>query len=84
GASVGGATLALASIEYLHVFTDILGRCVFFDAGDVSDSFGDMHMKLGYGVGGVVRTPAGPIELNLAYGQQEHDLRLHFSLGIAF
>lgn len=84
GATVGGATMAVASIEYMHFFTDMLGMTVFFDAGDVSDSFQDMHMKLGYGVGGVVRTPAGPIELNLAYGQQDHDLRLHFSLGIAF
>lgn len=84
GATVGGAAMAVASIEYMHFFTDILGMSVFFDAGDVSDSFRDMHMKLGYGVGGVVRTPAGPISLDLAYGQADRDLRLHFSLGIAF
>lgn len=84
GAVVGGATMAVASIEYMHFFTDIIGMSVFFDAGDVSESFQDMHMKLGYGVGAVVRTPAGPLSLDLAYGQQDHDLRLHFSLGIAF
>ena len=34
--------------------------------------------------GARVRTPAGPLFLDLAYGQRQRDLRLHFSLGIAF
>ena len=39
---------------------------------------------LGYGVGVRARTPIGPFRLDLAYGQADRTLRLHFSAGIAF
>lgn len=83
-AVVGAPTLAVASIEYDHYFDERWGMGVFVDAGDAAESFGEMEMHVGYGAGLRVRTPAGPIFLDLAYGQKEHDLRLHFSLGIAF
>jgi len=83
-AVVGAATLAVASIEYDHYFDDRWGMGVFVDVGDAAKSFDDMEMRVGYGAGLRVRTPAGPIFLDLAYGQKEHDLRLHFSLGVAF
>jgi len=83
-AVVGAPTLAVASIEYDHYFDDRWGMGVFVDAGDAAESFGDMEMHVGYGAGLRVRTPAGPIFLDVAYGQKERDLRLHFSLGIAF
>jgi translocation and assembly module TamA len=54
------------------------------DAGDAAQSFGDMDMAVGYGVGARVRTPAGPLFLDVAYGQRDHSVRLNFSLGIAF
>lgn len=83
-AVVGAPTLAVASIEYDHYFDDRWGMGVFVDAGDAAESFGEMEMHVGYGAGLRVRTPAGPIFLDVAYGQKERDLRLHFSLGIAF
>ena len=83
-AIVGADALAVASIEYQHYFDETWGIGVFVDAGDAAESFGDMRMAVGYGVGARVRTPAGPLFLDLAYGQRERDLRLHFSLGIAF
>lgn len=83
-AVVGAATLAVASIEYDHYFNERWGMGVFVDAGDAAETFGSMEWHLGYGVGARVRTPAGPLFLDLAYGQRERDLRLHFSLGIAF
>jgi translocation and assembly module TamA len=43
-----------------------------------------MDIRLGYGVGLAVRTPAGPLYVDVAYGQRDKRLRLHFSLGIAF
>ena len=84
GAIVGAATLAVASVEYDHYFDERFGIGFFVDAGDAAQSFGDMDIALGYGVGARVRTPAGPLFLDVAYGQRERDLRLHFSLGIAF
>ncbi|MGO4399870.1 autotransporter assembly complex protein TamA [Achromobacter sp. PAB15] len=83
-AVVGAPTLVVGSIEYDHYFNERWGMGVFVDAGDAAESFGDMSMAVGYGVGARVRTPAGPLFLDLAYGQRERDLRLHFSLGIAF
>jgi translocation and assembly module TamA len=83
-AVVGAPTLLVGSIEYDHYFDERWGMGVFVDAGDAAESFGDMSMAVGYGVGARVRTPAGPLFLDLAYGQRERDLRVHFSLGIAF
>lgn len=83
-AIIGAPALAWASIEYMHFFTEQLGMSVFFDAGDAAPSFGDMKMYYGYGLGAVLRTPAGPFSIELAYGQRTGRLKLHFSLGVAF
>lgn len=76
--------MAVASVEYIHYFTDMLGMSVFIDAGDAAERFKDFKTHLGYGVGAAVRTPAGPFYVDLAYGQRDKSIRLHFSLGIAF
>jgi len=83
-AVVGAATLAVAGIEYMHYFNDTYGMAFFIDAGDAADSFKDMKMSLGYGIGARARTAAGPLFVDLAYGQRTRKLRLHLSLGIAF
>jgi translocation and assembly module TamA len=83
-AVVGAPALVVGSIEYDHYFDDRWGIGVFVDAGDAAQSFGDMDMAVGYGVGARVRTPAGPLFLDVAYGQRDHSVRLNFSLGIAF
>ncbi len=83
-AVVDAPTLAVASVEYSHYFTEQLGMNLFVDAGDAAASFGQMDIALGYGVGLAVRTPAGPFFVDVAYGQRDRRLRLHFSLGIAF
>jgi len=36
------------------------------------------------GAGVRVRTPLGPFRLDVAYGQQTSEVRLHFSVGLAF
>lgn len=83
-ATIGAPALALASIEYMHYFNETFGMTVFFDAGDANTSFGAMKMHYGYGTGLVMRTPAGPFSIQVAYGQYDRSLRLHFSLGVAF
>lgn len=83
-AIVGAPALAVASVEFTHYFTDIMGMNFFVDAGDAAPSFGQMDWALGYGVGLAVRTPAGPFFVDVAYGQRDRRARLHFSLGIAF
>lgn len=80
----GAPAMAVAGVEYVHYFNDQLGMSVFVDAGDAAESFRDMQWRLGYGVGAAFVTPAGPFYVDLAWGQKDRRLRLHFSLGIAF
>ncbi|MFA5521432.1 MAG: BamA/TamA family outer membrane protein [Castellaniella sp.] len=83
-AIVAAQALVALGVEYTHYFTPELGMNVFVDAGDAAPSFRQLSWHLGYGVGLSVRTPAGPFSVDLAYGQYDRRLRLHFSLGIAF
>lgn len=83
-AVVGAPALAVGSVEYTHYINEQLGVNFFVDAGDAAASFGQMDIALGYGAGIAFRTPAGPFYVDLAYGQRDRRLRLHFSLGIAF
>ncbi|GAA5236534.1 BamA/TamA family outer membrane protein [Verticiella sediminum] len=83
-ATVGAPTLAVGSVEYQHFFTDMLGVGVFVDAGDAAASFRDMDIAWSVGSGLRVRTPAGPIFVDLAWADRDKRLRLSFSLGLAF
>ena len=83
-ATVGGRYYALASAEYNHWITSSIGLAAFVDAGNATDELHDFHLALGYGLGGRLRTPIGPFRLDLAYGQDDHKLRIHFSVGLAF
>ena len=44
----------------------------------------DVRLAVGYGLGARWRSPAGPIGVDLAYGQRTGDIHLHFSLAIPF
>lgn len=83
-ATYGAPAMAVASVEYIHYVTEQWGVSAFIDAGDAAASFSDMSLHLGYGIGGAFVTPAGPFFVDLAWGQKDRRLRLHFSLGIAF
>lgn len=83
-ATVGGRFMGSASAEYVHWFRPQWGVAAFVDAGDAADDRDSFDLKVGYGVGARWRSPAGPLALDLAYGQQEKRLRIHFSIAIAF
>jgi translocation and assembly module TamA len=83
-AVVPGRYFALGSIEAIHWIRESIGIATFVDAGDAFDSPGDFRLAVGYGVGARVRTPVGPLRLDLAYGERTHEVRLHFSVGLAF
>jgi len=76
--------LATGSVEYHHFFEGNWGMAVFVDAGDAADSPGALSPAFGYGVGARYRSPVGPINLDLAYGEATDEFRLHFSLGVSF
>ena len=41
-------------------------------------------LKLGYGIGARWRSPIGPFRIDLAYGAENAQVRLHFSAGFSF
>lgn len=76
--------LATGSAEYNYFFDGKWGMAVFIDAGDAADSPGELSPVFGYGMGARYRSPVGPINLDLAYGEAIDDYRLHFSFGVSF
>jgi len=83
-AIVGGRYYGLASVEATHWIREALGIAAFIDAGDAFDDHSTRRIALGYGIGGRVRTPIGPFRLDVAYGQETKQVRVHFSVGLAF
>ncbi|HJV91938.1 MAG TPA: BamA/TamA family outer membrane protein [Azonexus sp.] len=83
-ATVGGRYLAVASAEVTHWLDDSWGVAAFVDAGDAVDDLADVRLAVGYGLGARWRSPAGPLGVDLAYGQRTGDIHLHFSLAIPF
>lgn len=76
--------LATASIEANHFFDETWGAAMFVDAGDAADSPGSLSSVYGIGIGARYRSPVGPINLDLAWGEETKEFRLHFSLGVSF
>ncbi|ODU01987.1 MAG: hypothetical protein ABS89_06350, partial [Thiobacillus sp. SCN 63-1177] len=76
--------LATGSAEYNYFFNRDWGMALFVDAGDAADSPGALSPVFGYGVGARYRSPVGPVNLDLAYGEATAKFRLHFSLGVSF
>ena len=83
-AVVPGRYYAVANIDAIRWIGGAWGLAVFADAGNATDSLTDFHLALGYGVGARVRTPLGPFRLDVAYGQDVHKVRVHFSVGLTF
>jgi translocation and assembly module TamA len=83
-AVVPGRYYAVLSLDAIHWVSPAWGLAAFIDAGNAVDSVSDARLALGYGVGARVRTPLGPFRLDLAYGQETHQVRVHFSVGLTF
>jgi translocation and assembly module TamA len=84
GAIAPGRYLLTGSVEYQYWFKPPWGVAFFYDAGNAADTLKDLKPKSGYGIGARWRSPVGPINVDLAYGQAVKKARLHFSLGFTF
>jgi translocation and assembly module TamA len=84
GAIVGGRYLALVSVEYQHWITPTYAAAAFVDYGNAADSRAELKPVAGIGVGARMRTPIGPIKLDLAYGEARSRFHVHFSIGHTF
>jgi translocation and assembly module TamA len=76
--------LATGSLEYNYFFTRDWGAALFVDTGDAAEELSDLRLHTGAGLGARYRSPVGPVNLDVAYGEQTREWRLHFTLGVAF
>jgi translocation and assembly module TamA len=83
-AVVGGRFLLVASAEYQYPLWENLYLATFFDRGNAMDSVSNFRTVAGYGAGLRWRTPVGPLNLDLAYGEADRQVRFHLSLGVVF
>jgi translocation and assembly module TamA len=84
-AIVPGRYYAVVSGEVVRWINPSWGIAGFVDAGNAVDEPSQLsNLALGYGLGARVRTPIGPFRLDVAYGQEDHSVRLHMSVGLSF
>ena len=87
GALASGRVLLTTSAELAHPISqrlDNLWWAVFVDAGNAADDWRSLDPALGYGLGIRYRSPVGPLRVDVAYGEEVKEFRLHLSVGIAF
>jgi len=84
GAVVGGTVTAVVSAEIVRQILPQWGVAVFTDAGNAADSWADLRLERGTGIGARWRSPIGPVNIDLAYGHATREPRLHFSVGYGF
>jgi translocation and assembly module TamA len=82
GAIVGGRFMAAGGVEYTQWLLPQWGAAVFYDAGDAVDRPADFRAAAGYGVGARWRSPVGTLSLDVAYGEETDEVRLHFTVGL--
>lgn len=83
-AVVGGRAMVTGSAEYTHWFRGNWGGAVFFDIGNATDDRHDLQLASGYGAGVRWRSPAGPLGLDVAYGERTGTWRIHFAISVGF
>jgi translocation and assembly module TamA len=83
-AIVGGRYLGTTSVEYTHWLDPKWGMALFVDAGNAGDDLHEIKPKYGAGAGARWGSPAGPIAVDLAWGEDSHNPRLHFFVAIPF
>ena len=89
GGVAPGRYLAVASLEWQRPLWRNGQRTpwehvVFVDGGAVADRARDLRAQWGVGAGVRYNSPVGPLQLDLAYGLEPRDWRLHLSVGFTF
>ena len=89
GTIVAGRYLGVGSLEWQRPFVwngklTEWESAVFIDAGAVADTPGELKAKVGVGVGARWRSPFGPVQADIAYGEATRKVRLHLRLGFTF
>ena len=82
--TLGGRVLLTGSAEITQWFTKAWGAAAFADFGNAAQSWSDYKPVYGYGLGARWKSPAGPVGLDVAYGEATGKYRVHFNLGVSF
>ena len=83
-AIVGGRYYVVASVEATHWINQSWGIAAFVDAGNATDESPTSSSRSATASAARLRTPIGPFRLDVAYGQETKQVRIHFSVGLAF
>jgi translocation and assembly module TamA len=83
GNVVGGKNTLVGSVEMEHKIWKDWGAAAFYDFGNAFNSFREMDLAQGAGIGCRYYTPVGPIKLDIArqIGTPEPEFRLHLGFG---
>jgi translocation and assembly module TamA len=84
GRLTGADSLVVGSAEYVHWFSATWGTALFYDVGDADNDLMKIRWARGYGAGLRYRTIAGPLALDVAYGERDRKWRIHFAIAVAF
>jgi translocation and assembly module TamA len=89
GSIYGARYLAMGSVEWQRPIT-LFGdggsfeHAIFVDAGSAADSIRDARLYTGVGTGLRWNSPVGPLQVDMGYGIQERQWRLHLRMGFQF
>ena len=83
GNVVGGKNTLVGSVEVERTIWKNWGAAAFYDVGNAFNSFREMELAQGAGIGCRYYTPVGPIKLDIArqIGIPEPAFRLHLGFG---
>ena len=89
GLIMPGRLMWLSSLEWQRPTTwggDVgrVEQTLFVDAGAVSNRLNEQRIYVGTGTGVRFMSPVGPMQLDMAYGHQTREWRLHLFVGIRF
>lgn len=83
-AVLGGRVLLTGSTEVVQWLSASWGTAAFVDFGNATNDWRDYEPAYGYGLGVRWRSPVGPVGVDVAYGEETKEYRLHFNLGVSF
>ncbi len=83
-AVLGGRVLLTGSTELIQWLTPAWGAAAFIDFGNAADAWRNYEPVYGYGLGARWKSPVGPVGVDVAYGEDTKEYRLHFNLGVSF
>jgi len=88
---IGGEAMAIGNVDIVFPIVENIKGSVFFDAGNVwrrVASFGEDY-KMGTGIGARIKTPIGPVRLDLGLpinpdDNQDDGVQFHFNISRSF